>query len=487
MRQIILLMSFSFYIWNGVFAQSLLESNSKSTRGSEKEHLNQKIESLKENYLYDPGKCYLLPGFCNPVREFTNLPEIRSAESQIAAALTRRDSTMVKLLLEKLIISFNNDITEKKKQMIKQADLFLKKIDSLQKNEARLYYKNNNLAIIIDTGYNINSKQNLWDSLSFIAGEMYILKRDLDNLYSTVSAYQKDTLFYDLSYFSLSVSNNIDSVINKAKEKFSDINARTTFIGKNIKNADSIFYNLSKKWDNVLETFKNNKESKTGTRTDLGALPGLSAILGQKEVNLNISVLGSQLISNEKSSIYGEIRLFTSGIKTDSIQNRKTLFLPEASTFGISGKLNFGFGPIRQVENAKRIGINMEFHILGKKIKPDNTKDETSISPLVFHTKTGLEIIAIKNILSIYFNINTLTPLDKVADYRSGLSIKKNFFGFVDFGTRMLLIPKENFGGLKLKVDLGFISNGGEIKSILQSEDLVIPTFRLGLQKDFGL
>lgn len=128
--------------------------------------------------------------------------------------------------------------------------------------------------------------------------------------------------------------------------------------------------------------------------------------------------------------------------------------------------------------------------MLSKKLKPDNLTTDNSFSTLVFHTKTGLEYIAVKNFLSFYANVNTITALDNIKKFKTNLNTDKIFRGFVDFGSRIFINPLDGGIeklGLKFKIDLGFISNSGDIKSIIKSDDLIIPTFRFGLQKDFNL
>jgi hypothetical protein len=325
---------------------------------------------------------------------------------------------------------------------------------------------------------------------------MYVLKRDMDATNNLLLSEKKKLADLNFKRYleptdALLKADSIISSDFKSSEK-----EYIKLKGNVLKYSNTLFKEIKENWnkilDGILPSTKKSSSQKDDNTKELGAVPGLSSILGQKEVNLNLSVLGFKKVESGSSSIYGEVKLFTSGIKTDSTQNLRTLFLPEASNFGITGKINIGLGLVNNdsTRNNKVFGINLEFNLLGKKIKPDNSNTENSITPLVFHTKTGLEFIAIKNFLSLYANVNTITTLDNVEKFKINLNTTKLFRGFVDFGARILLAPTDSkleSLGLKFKLDLGFISNGNNIKSIIKSDDLIIPTFRFGLQKDFNL
>lgn len=422
-------------------------------------------------------------------------PDVLPKKPKKKLSISYKEDPLVKEIVDKYISAQKDYFENKRKEQLLVCKTLMKYADSLIKSQAALYYKNNNLIIILDTSTTIDDKEKVFNAIAVLSGEMYVLKRDLDNYQRRVSDLEKEITIYKYDSFFApidSVASSYDK-INKDLKKFND---DVTEVQGKLFNSDTVvFRHIIQDWNkivsNVLPSNRKNEDAKQ-KETELGALPGLSSIVGQREVNFNLAVLGFQKVQSETSAIYGEIKLFTSSIKTDSVQNLRTLFLPEASSFGVTGKINIALGIIsdNKIKNQKRFGINLEFNLLGKKLKPDNSNKENSFNPIVFHTKTGFEFIAVKNILSIYTNVNTLTIFDNVKNYKTSLNTDKVFRGFIDFGTRMLLAPSDNSLsklGLKLKIDLGFIANGGDIKAIIKSDDLVVPTFKFGLQKDFKL
>ena len=94
------------------------------------------------------------------------------------------------------------------------------------------------------------------------------------------------------------------------------------------------------------------------------------------------------------------------GTDTNSSSYTSKFFIPEASQFGFTADFNFGFLPasIDVTGNSKKlIGINLSFYYLQKQL---TTRDSlrSVFSTGMIQVKTGLEIIVVRNALSVYGN-----------------------------------------------------------------------------------
>lgn len=357
----------------------------------------------------------------------------------------------------------------------------------LQKEHYQLEYKIYNSPFLLDSIKSYSEKSRIiTDTLSAIYAENAVAYNYLDNVK------EKETALNSIiSELETLQSDNTQTYFIK-KEKYNQLVSKAAVqkdkIDTTIKQTNYTFSLIADKWNRNILSFT-AQQSKPESK-DLGAIPGLTSLLGQKEVNFNLSVLGSSILSKLGSNTvtYGEIRLFTGSIKTDSTQNLRTLLLPEASSFGLAAKVTIGLGESRKDSNLKKFGINFEANFLGKKLKPENDKEENTISPFVFHPRIGFEWMIVPKLLSVYINGNGILPFDNNRQYKERIADGKLFKTFWDFGTKMLLNPADNGIsklGLKIKVDLGFIVNGGDVRAIIKNDDIVTPTFRFGLQKDF--
>lgn len=239
---------------------------------------------------------------------------------------------------------------------------------------------------------------------------------------------------------------------------------------------------LTQAWNSFITRNIKVKEAK---KVEVTALPFFNAIPGLKDMNGSISVFGNS--SKASKGVYREFGGFTGILGTSDELSKYSLFIPESSTYGFFLKNNFSFDK-QGTEEASPWGINLSFHYLGKKLKVDTAEKSKPVLTSLFQMKMGLEYVLVPSLFSVYTNVNAASFMTNRAVLKDSLGMNKSLYGFVDFGTRMLLEPKGNnrIGDWKLYFDLNFIINSAELKGIAKSNDFVIPNFRVGLRTELG-
>lgn len=228
-----------------------------------------------------------------------------------------------------------------------------------------------------------------------------------------------------------------------------------------------------------------NIKAKDAKKVEVSALPFFNSIPGLKDMNGSISVFGNS--GKASKGVYREFGGFTGILGSSDELSKYSLFIPESSTYGFFLKNNFSFDK-QGTGEASPWGINVSFHYLGKKLKVDTTEKSKPVLTSLFQMKMGLEYVLVPGLFSVYSNINAASFMTNRDILKDSLGMNKSLYGFVDFGTRMLLEPKgaNRIGDWKLYFDLNFIINSSELKGIAKSNDFVIPNFRVGLRTDLG-
>ena len=461
------------------FSQSLLISNSvQSKTRSSGEDL---IESLS-----------LKEGLVNPYCKGIDDCLIYQKSNNISASTLPSDimRDLKSMLKEKLRLKY--------KEISGQYKISYRDLDSIQRKQSIIYYRLNNMSIIIDTSVSIDSRKQMFDSLSALAGELNVLKNKLDYVQWEFLDINDRLIRYDTSSF---IKSKIDSIpegsannaviynavkneLDNTLESFSS-DLKNNQVQK--KELDSTQNSISITFNRLLKKYIVSKEiPKKGI--EFGALPSINSVLGSKQLNPNISVHGFyQGTADDKPSKYAELKFFTGTLNTNEFSVIKTLFVPETSSWGISGKFTWGFSPAQDDSKKKIIGLNLETHYLSKKIKSDTLKESPTFSPGLVQIKTGLEIAVIPNTVSLYTNVNSINFLDNLDDFNKTFQEQKKSIGFVDFGVKMLLGANDESLkkiGLKLLIDFSGIVNGGDVNSFINSEDKIIPVIRIGGRVD---
>lgn len=96
--------------------------------------------------------------------------------------------------------------------------------------------------------------------------------------------------------------------------------------------------------------------------------------------------------------------------------------------------------------------------------------------------------MVIRNLLSLYGNVNGLSAVTNTEKFEEKLSVKRKISGFLDFGIRMLINPSKELkleSNFKLYVDINFLVAGGDVRAINKSKDILIPNIRFGVRKSF--
>ena len=284
----------------------------------------------------------------------------------------------------------------------------------------------------------------------------------------------------------------LDSIL---KITWKHLSADASNIDKKIKNDTSEFARITNEYNNLIKEQVLTKEIPNNQKeSEYGALPQATTILGKREVITQLQLYGSYSTQTKNNSFEANLGLSFSPSNSPDTSNLYDIFIPTASKFLIFSNFTYGFwttneGSKTNVDSAKRLGIKFDFAIAGKNLIFDTTKTAKAISSTVFYAKSGLEFGVIPKRLSIYGNVNTVTILDKIAEFQAATGLQSKFYGYLDCGAKFYLDPTPNAkadDGLYIYSNINCIINSGDVKRITKSNDLVIPSIQIGLVKRLG-
>lgn len=284
----------------------------------------------------------------------------------------------------------------------------------------------------------------------------------------------------------------LDSIL---KVTWKYLSADASNIDKKIKNDTSEFARITNEYNNLIKEQVLTKEIPNNQKeSEYGALPQATTILGKREVITQLQLYGSYSTQTKNNSFEANLGLSFSPSNSPDTSNLYDIFIPTASKFLIFSNFTYGFwttneGSKTNVDSAKRLGIKFDFAIAGKNLIFDTTKTAKAISSTVFYAKSGLEFGVIPKRLSIYGNVNTVTILDKIAEFQAATGLQSKFYGYLDCGAKFYLDPTPNAkadDGLYIYSNINCIINSGDVKRITKSNDLVIPSIQIGLVKRLG-
>ncbi|HRH48737.1 MAG TPA: hypothetical protein PLP23_08295 [Panacibacter sp.] len=284
----------------------------------------------------------------------------------------------------------------------------------------------------------------------------------------------------------------LDSIL---KVTWKYLSAGASNIDKKIKNDTSEFARITNEYNNLIKEQVLTKEIPNNQKeSEYGALPQATTILGKREVITQLQLYGSYSTQTKNNSFEANLGLSFSPSNSPDTSNLYDIFIPTASKFLIFSNFTYGFwttneGSKTNVDSAKRLGIKFDFAIAGKNLIFDTTKTAKAISSTVFYAKSGLEFGVIPKRLSIYGNVNTVTILDKIAEFQAATGLQSKFYGYLDCGAKFYLDPTPNAkadDGLYIYSNINCIINSGDVKRITKSNDLVIPSIQIGLVKRLG-
>ena len=316
--------------------------------------------------------------------------------------------------------------------------------------------------------------------------------------------------FLDSAYFALSIINDslltqLSKITNDAKNYEKAIKELETKSGTqiNIPNTDKLdnyYSSISTELESfgkgykVLELRVSSTDAKIQAKRDLhkektkdanfGAIPGLAAIFGQREVVPNITVLGSKIFDSQKDRdnlLYGELKFFTAAMPNNKdVTRASSLFIVETSSFGFSSNFSYGFVTMSNgtISDNRKLSINTSVNYLGKNLQPDSTNN---FSTSLLLAKIGLEYLIV-NKGSLYFNWCGLGIIDNIESFEKYYDNSHPFKIYTEFGSRFYLDLSSD-ANLSLKIDLNFIYQNERIKEITNTKDVLIPNVRIGLVK----
>lgn len=409
-------------------------------------------------------------------------------------------------------------------------------------------FKLTNIHTLFDTSYTYKARTSIIDSLAIFAAQLDALNEDLSDLkrLSRLTIEKADEAAKALvaklpdidtiaSRNSQTVSTMDSTTFDVIKDEHGKRRAALETIGgfiqeqqrnlqqlalsyqttvKRIGDANSTSVTLYKaSADYINRNLKEAKPKSSLEEVEFGAFPNVSYILGdQRALNLNIGILGAYSSIDTVTFSRLEARLFTGSVPKN-LANPRSLFIPEASTFGTQIRYTTDRNVV--VSNKARryitnIGFMGELNLLSKRILSDSlttsavssTVTEAS-SNFIVHARGGLEMVVYKGVFSVYANYNWMALIDNIERFRNQYARltqigDKTSFGFIDIGGRILLNPrggdsKKYIGsGLNIVADFNLIiprAWGRELLSNRQDNkniDRFIPVIRLGVRKSLG-
>jgi hypothetical protein len=391
----------------------------------------------------------------------------RDSASRSNARLNFRIDSLNKVLQETKMHIINEIFSNLKAQLLSVKD----SLNDIELNATKLSYISWDIFNKLDSTKQVKNKDRFFDSLTtFRVNIDRLLDRKISRTYDSLFRVEEETVAIEESVVNLSDSTRIKRLINQLARLRNDHKAYKSDIEK-----------LSKEWNGLIE--RNIAEVQKDKKIEASALPYFNSIPGLRDYNGTLSIIGNNS-ADTKGGVYIEFGGFTGILGSSDNVNRYNLFIPEVSTYGFFLKSNYSLKAIS--DSFTRIGLNISFYYLGKKIKPDTIETTKAMTTSLFQLKFGIEYILVKDLFSAYANINGQSFMTNRDSLKTIFNLSKGLLGNVDFGFRMLLNPSKKVEDWKIYFDLNFIVNGGDIKKIGQSNDFVIPNFRIGLRKSLG-
>ncbi len=184
---------------------------------------------------------------------------------------------------------------------------------------------------------------------------------------------------------------------------------------------------------------------------------------------------------------YNELGFFAGNSEERDRRNIQSIFNAEQSEYGfyLRGFLSkLGF---LQEQYQSNWAVHYHFNYLEKSINEDTVQTKPSVNYSQFQGRLGAEYIVFQNILSIYAGGNWIVPLTNVNMYRERLPFQKDLQPYVDFGFRLLLQPGKELkladDGLGIVVDVNFIVNNKDMRTVNSNNDSLVPGLRFAVQK----
>ncbi|WP_153796447.1 hypothetical protein [Foetidibacter luteolus] len=390
---------------------------------------------------------------------------------------------LISQVINSYAIAYNEKLSTQKKKV---SNLF----NDLYKNQ----YNINSYWFLIDSNKQDFDKGKFLDTLSDIYSKIRILADDnnITQQILTKAVQQLNTLKDSSQKISI---NDLEEYA-KLKNKWNHLALDTTLISKSLLETS---LNLEKTIELYNQLLKNNiknkqiKESSAKT-TDFGAFPQLTSVLGKKEIIPQLQLYGSYNYENNSTSFEGNIGLSFAASGNADTGNIHDIFLPSASKFLVYSNFNYSFWSTNQSnsrdkDSAKRIALKLSFGFAGKNLVFDTAKTINAINSTMLYAKAGLELGILPKRFSIYANVNTVSLMDKVDQFNMATGIDSKFFGYIDCGARFFLDPAPQAKidlGLYIYSDINFIVNGGDVKRLTKTNDLVIPSIQIGIVKRLG-
>jgi hypothetical protein len=279
----------------------------------------------------------------------------------------------------------------------------------------------------------------------------------------------------------------LDRSMNSYNESIKFLNKQLDATGNLVNDKQNGYLEGEQTIKNIYSKYKVDEKQESG---DMKALASFTQpVADEGKLVPQISILGFRQKNLPNQSFAYNLKLFVSSSETKSVINSEyRFFIPEASTYGFMADFSFGFLPIPNNDNKqtiKTLGLNGGAYYLGKSLV--RIKDSTTYNIGLLQFKLGMQYILIPHVLNIYANLNPFFVAngnESFSKVYNGYTKRLNMF--TDFGVECYLELTKKQNDFFLDFDLGFISKGGDVSSIMITQDAVIPRIKVGLVKSFN-
>jgi len=168
------------------------------------------------------------------------------------------------------------------------------------------------------------------------------------------------------------------------------------------------------------------------------------------------------------------------GVDSNKQKAAGNLLVPDISMVGL--KLDGAYLFTHTATSIAKVGLDVDINFLAKKVSYFDTaaKISTNFNPFIFHPRVGVTL-AVKDIIffSVYGNmLSVLTHNDEFSNFFG--TNKKSTFVYPE-GDVAAIVNLDNTGKQQIKFEFDMLINNGDMQTIYNSSDKVIPYVKVGI------
>jgi len=169
----------------------------------------------------------------------------------------------------------------------------------------------------------------------------------------------------------------------------------------------------------------------------------------------------------------------TLGVDSNKQKAAANLLVPDISMLGL--KMEGAYLFTSNSTNTLKFGVDIDLNLLAKKVSYFDiaARTSTNFNPFIFHPRVGLtSSLADIIFISVYGNmLSVLTHNDEFAKF---FATKKSTFVFPEIDAAAI-VNLDNTGKQQIKFEFDMLINNGDLQTLYNSSDKVIPYVKVGL------